>query len=175
MNSKISMINDVISICILILLSITAWKYKHIVGEYIPQSLIGLFIACALTNSSIFLPSSSLIIVLEYIWIINPVLVIVVGSLGAATGEMSGFLVGKFSRGIVTEKRMKTMRKHFKERPFVWIFFAAMTPFPLFDAIGIMSGLCNVNFIKFYLVCFLGKLIKMGIYSLVVLGVGYFL
>ena len=40
------------------------------------------------------LPSSSLLVVLEYSYVLNPLSVIIVGAIGASLGELTGYMVG---------------------------------------------------------------------------------
>ena len=73
-------------------------------------SAFGVLVICFLANASVLLPSSSILIVVEYSMLINPLLVAFCGAFGAALGEMTGFYVGRYGRKAVPSKFMKWVK-----------------------------------------------------------------
>ena len=47
----------------------------------------------------------------------------------------------------------------------VLVFILALLPLPLFDIVGIYSGGTKMNLIKFSVACFIGKFIKLLVYT----------
>lgn len=127
-------------------------------------SAIGVLIICFLANASVLLPSSSVLIVVEYSMIINPLIVAACGALGAALGEMTGFYVGRCGRGIISKRITRWVETKMKRHRYLVVLIFATMPLPLFDIVGMISGTMKMNALKFFGVCFVGKMIKMLCY-----------
>ena len=134
--------------------------------------LPGLFIASIIANATILLPVPIDIIVFLFgeadfygFGILSPLLMALVVGFGAAIGEMSGYVIGFF--GVKSVEKMKReeikqiVEKEHETIKFggIVVFLGALTPFP-FDLIGIAAGIIKFNFKKFFIACFLGKLLR---------------
>ena len=157
-----------IALILFILVSFLAWKLKDIMKEWMPVTLLGLLLICFVMNSTVLLPSSSLLVVLEYSYILNPLSVIVVGAIGASLGELTGYMIGAEGASII--KRFKKLSKitNLKKHSFLWVMLFAFIPFPVFDIAGIMAGRIRMNPIKFLLASFIGKAVKMTFYVMLI-------
>lgn len=155
---------DVVALILFILVSFLAWKLKDVLKEWIPLTLLGLLLTCFVMNSTVLLPSSSLLVVLEYSYVLNPISVIIVGAIGASLGELIGYMVG--AEGVTLVRRFKKVSNlpKFRKHPFLWVMLFAFIPFPVFDVAGIMAGSIRMNLFKFLLASFIGKTIKMSFY-----------
>ena len=136
------------------------------VKNNIPQSLIGIFIACIITNSTVLLPATSMVIVLEYAQLINPIAVAIVGALGTSVGELTGYYMGRAGSNIIKSEKIKKIKIRFDRHTYIWIFVFALLPLPIFDIVGLLAGSTNTNVFCFYFTCVAGKFIKMGCYIL---------
>ena len=132
------------------------------VKDNIPKTLIGIFIACVITNSTVLLPSTSMVIVLEYAQLINPLAVAIVGALGTSAGELTGYYMGRAGSNIIKPEKIKKIKKRFDKNTYLWIFVFALVPMPIFDIAGLLAGSTKTNVFGFYLTCVVGKFIKMG-------------
>lgn len=148
----------------LLFFGMLAWLAKSVVQEHIHLSALGVFIVCFLANSSILLPSSSLLIVVEYSLVISPVLVAVCGAAGASLGEMTGFCVGRCGRDVIPGRFVDWLDTRMRTHTYLMVFLFSMLPLPLFDVVGLLSGAMKLSPIKFFLICFAGKLMKMLCY-----------
>lgn len=148
-------------------ISLLAWKCSGFIKENVPETLLGIYLICTVTNSTVLLPASSLIIVLEYARVINPFLVVFFGALGATTGELIGFFVGRAGSRVISKKWFGRVKQKFEEHPYRWVLLFALIPVPIFDMAGIIAGSAKLNVFKFYSSCFCGKVIKMGSYVFV--------
>lgn len=155
---------DVIALIIFILVSWLAWKLKDVLKERMPLTLIGLLLTCFVMNSTVLLPSSSLLVVLEYSYVLNPISVIMVGAIGASLGELTGYMVGAEGTSLVRRFKKVSNLTKFKEHSFLWVMLFAFIPFPVFDVAGIMAGSIRMNPFKFLLASFIGKAVKMSFY-----------
>lgn len=115
-------------------------------------------------NSAVLLPSSSLLVVLEYSYVLNPISVIMVGAIGASLGELTGYMVGAEGTSLVRRFKKVSNLTKFKEHSFLWVMLFAFIPFPVFDVAGIMAGSIRMNPFKFLLASFIGKAVKMSFY-----------
>jgi len=134
--------------------------------------LPGLFIASVVANATILLPVPIDIVVFLFgevdfygFGILSPLLMALVVGLGAAIGEMSGYIIGLF--GVKSVEKMKReeitqiVKKEKEINKFggIVVFLGALTPFP-FDLIGIAAGIIKFDFKKFFIACFLGKFLR---------------
>lgn len=155
---------DVIALIIFILVSWLAWKLKDVLKERMPLTLIGLLLTCFVMNSTVLLPSSSLLVVLEYSYVLNPISVIMVGAIGASLGELTSYMVGAEGTSLVRRFKKVSNLTKFREHSFLWVMLFAFIPFPVFDVAGIMAGSIRMNPFKFLLASFIGKAVKMSFY-----------
>lgn len=152
------------ALSILVLVSLFAWKLKDVLKEWMPLTLLGLFLTCFVINSTILFPSSSLLVVLEYSYILNPVSVVLVGGIGASLGELTGYMVGVEGGTLLRRFKKVLNLSKYRKYAFLWVMFWAIIPFPVFDVAGILAGSIRMSPLKFLLACFIGKSIKMGFY-----------
>lgn len=155
---------DVIALIIFILVSWLAWKLKDVLKERMPLTLIGLLLTCFVMNSTVLLPSSSLLVVLEYSYVLNPISVIMAGAIGASLGELTSYMVGAEGTSLVRRFKKVSNLTKFREHSFLWVMLFAFIPFPVFDVAGIMAGSIRMNPFKFLLASFIGKAVKMSFY-----------
>ena len=127
---------------------------------------LGLFALCFLCNATVFVPAPSLMIAASCALILDPLLVSLVGALGTSCGELVGYACG--NAGTELSPRFRDLLARLSEkvhREALWVFLLALLPLPLFDVAGIWSGGTRMPLARFFGACFLGKLIKMLIYT----------
>lgn len=156
---------DFLAVIITVAFSIAMWLIKDKVSDYLGISLLGVLITCFVSNSSILLPSASLFIVMQAATIINPLLVSIVAAIGTTLGELVGFCLGRFGGNVIQNKKIDEIEKKFHKKPYFIVFLFSLLPLPVFDIIGILSGACKINILKFILCCFAGKFIKIIFYA----------
>ena len=163
-----------LGVMLAVILSAPYILYREQIQQMAPLGYLGVAIACAISNISILLPSSSTLIVVAAASSLNPILCILVGGLGTALGEQSSYICGRIGRrgfddgGNKGKSILKWMQKH----DFLTVFIFAFLPLPVFDVVGIAAGALRMNWIKFLLSAFLGKTLK---FCLAVICVYYFL
>lgn len=155
---------DVLALSLFIFVSFMAWKLKGFMQKWMPWTLLGLLLTCFVMNSTVLLPSSSLLVVLEYSYVLNPLCVILVGALGASLGELTGYMVGVEGGSIVRRFKKISKKTNFRKHSFLWITLLAFIPFPIFDIAGIVAGSIRINPLKFLFASFIGKSVKMSFY-----------
>jgi membrane protein YqaA with SNARE-associated domain len=152
----------------------------------VEQFFIGLASQLGLASVLIlsFLGASSILFPIPYhpfIFLIGlnaeqPLLVVIFAGVGAAVGELTGYVLGYVAEKAVGEKRkrrfealLKILMRHRRVWPLL-IFFFALTPLPD-DLLFIPLGLVRFHFLRAFIPCLLGKL---AMFSILVYGGRYF-
>jgi membrane protein YqaA with SNARE-associated domain len=117
----------------------------------------GIFAAMAITSASILFPIPGYLTVILAAPFLNPYLVALVAGLGAAIGELTGYLLGLGGRKMIHKESQLEAAKAIYSRYGIWtIFIFAATPFP-FDIIGIVCGALKVDLRIFFTFTLMGK------------------
>jgi len=94
--------------------------------------------------------------------VLNPWLVGIISGIGAAIGELVGYVVGRGGNEILKKKNKKWFDKSLKwsekRGVFTVIIVFAATPIP-YDIIGILCGIIKYDLKKFFLATLIGKII----------------
>jgi membrane protein DedA with SNARE-associated domain len=133
---------------------------------------LGIFLISLLGATSVFIPIPSSVVIFilgsaraDGSWAFEPIWIAVAAGLGAAVGELSGYLIGLGGRKVISEKyKRKTdiLMKLFKRLGPIVIFAFALTPLPddlLFIPLGMMRYRILTAFIPALLGKFLSNLI----------------
>ena len=155
----------VIVFALSLILSIVFLIFKDYFQGARTLGLLGLFIINLVSNASLFVSAPALLTVIAGGNMYPPVLVALSSSLGATIGDLIGFIIGFSGRKITLHKLEKKMWFKFLENFFKrhgsWVLFIfAFIPNPLFDSIGVLAGLLNYSLLKFFLIVFIGRLIR---------------
>ncbi len=116
-----------------------------------------------LSSGSILLPAPGFAAVLAAGTLWNPLLVGIAGGLGAATGELSGYLLGVGGGAVLDLKEGKRWQRAHRwlQRYGFWaILVVAMVPNPLFDVLGLVAGSLSYPARRFWLACAVGNCVK---------------
>lgn len=166
MNSKFRKMLEILFIIIVIALSVAIFLSRDKIGQVSDIGYLGLFLLCFLANSTVLLPAPSLVIAASCALIMNPFLVALFAALGSTLGELVGYAFGTVVKDLslkfqnVLDKL--TSKVHNQT---VLVFVLAVLPLPFFDIVGIYSGGTKMNLIKFSIACFIGKFIKLLVYT----------
>ena len=137
----------------------------------------GAFLISLIGNATVILPGAVLPI-LSTIGVVlypvtgpsGPIIVGLVGGIGAAIGEMTGYMVGYSGRGIVERANLyKRLVEWLRRWGTLAIFILSLVPF-FFDLAGIAAGALRFPLWKFILACWLGRTI---LYVGIVLAAGW--
>ena len=124
----------------------------------------GAFLISLIGNASVILPGVVLpilsaigIVLYTTTGLIGPILIGLIGGIGAAIGEMTSYMVGYSGHGII--KRSKLYRRvegWMRRWGTVTIFVLSLVPF-FFDLVGIAAGALRFPPWKFFLLCWSGR------------------
>jgi len=126
---------------------------------------IGVFIISIFGNLTIIFPVPYIIALIVISAVIgfpgvNPVLLGIIGGLGASIGEISAWLIGRGSQNIIRNSEHIARMKTYVDKGWapLLIFIFAATPLPD-DAFLIVLGMASYSIIKTLVYCFIGKFI----------------
>lgn len=156
---------DIISILIIVGFSLLAFLLRDAVQKYAPVSYLGVLLVCFIANASILLPAPSILVVVQYSMILNPVLTALCGAVGATLGEMTGYLAGAHGGNLLASKIRKKVLSVMPKHPYLVVFCFSLIPLPVFDIVGLIAGAMKLNQSTFFASCLLGKLIKMASFA----------
>ena len=126
----------------------------------------GTFLACLLLNATVLLPSSSTAVVMSMATVYNPVIIAIVGALGTTLGEFTGYFAGYYGSSFIEKNPIiNKILAVYNQFPKVAIVLFAALPLPLFDVLGIMAGSVKMNKRTFFILCLIGKGLKMLLYA----------
>jgi len=129
----------------------------------------GIFLVSAIANATIFLPVPGVMMVFAMGAVFHPFLTALFAGLGAATGELSGYLLGFSGQALVEgsqryERIFRWIKDHPKFRDLAIVVMAAI-PNPFFDLAGIAAGTLKIPVLRFYFFCAIGSILKMLVFA----------
>ena len=143
--------------------------FRHQVRELSHLGYLGAFLIALIANATIFVPIPGIWIVFAMGAILNPFLLAVCAGLGAAAGEISGYLLGFSGQGLAQRSKLYDRIYVFMDRHHRWsdllILTMAFIPNPFFDLAGIAAGTLKIPVQRFYLFCALGSIFKMLVFA----------
>jgi membrane protein YqaA with SNARE-associated domain len=143
-------------------------SYPERIEELKGYGYFGAFLISLLLNATIVLPAGNFL-VLAALGAILPsaTMVGLAGGIGAAIGELTGYMAGYSGQAVVSRQRVYTRLKGWVEKwGVLTIFLLSVVPF-VFDLAGIAAGVLRFPLWKFFLACWLGRTI---LYLLVAWG-----
>jgi membrane protein YqaA with SNARE-associated domain len=130
---------------------------------------VGIFLISIAANATIIIPLPGVAFTTAMGAIFNPIGVAIAAGLGAAIGELSGYLAGFSGQGVMEraalyERLTKWMKEH-QNLAYVMIVVLAFIPNPLFDLAGMASGALKLPIWKFLIAGAIGKTLKMLMFA----------
>jgi len=124
---------------------------------------IGVFAISIFGNFTIIFPvpyTIALIVISAVIPGVNPIFLGIVGGLGASIGEVTAWLIGRGSKGIIGDSENIERMKNYVDKGWapLLIFIFAATPLPD-DAFLIVLGIAQYSIVKTLIYCFIGKFV----------------
>jgi membrane protein YqaA with SNARE-associated domain len=129
-------------------------------GIAIQYNYFGIFLISLLGALSIFFPLPYTVVIFTLGAYFDPILIAVVAGVGAATGELSGYLLGLYGRKLISpqrKKKMELMLKVFNRFGPLTIFVFALTPLPD-DLLFIPLGMLRYDIVRAIIPALAGKI-----------------
>lgn len=165
MSKNVRKILEVVFFILILALSVLIFVNRERITNVSNISYLGLLGLCFLANSTVLLPAPSLVIAASCATVMNPWLVAVFAAVGSSLGEFVGYAFGSVSKELSPgfQKILDKLVARIKNG-YLLVFLLALLPLPLFDIIGIYSGGTKMNPVAFFVICFVGKFIKLLFY-----------
>jgi len=147
-------------LALLFVLAITAgiFLFRERIAEFEHYGYLGAFLISLTCNATIILPAPGLLVLLALGSTLNPVAVGLAGGVGAALGELSGYLAGYTGRAAIENQRLyPRVESWMRRNGSVTIFIFTLLPFFPFDLAGIAAGALRFPLWKFFLICWSGR------------------
>jgi len=137
------------------------WQNPDIFRELRAYGYLGAFVISVILNATIILPVSNMTIMMTLgATLPSPVIVGLAGGLGAAIGELTGYIAGRSGRGLLTKSKVYNRMEGWVKR-WGWIAVFVLSIFPfVFDIVGIIAGALRMPLWRFLLACWLGRTIS---------------
>lgn len=118
----------------------------------------GVFVISLFLNATVIVPVSNMTIIFAMgATLPMPWLVGLAGGLGAAIGEMTGYIAGRSGRNLLAKNKAYTRVEGWvKKRGWIAIFFLSAFPF-VFDIVGIIAGALRMPLWKFVIPAWAGR------------------
>ncbi len=150
-------------------LIVLLFVYRDQVIKLQQYGYIGIFLLSIAANATIIIPLPGVAITTAMGAIFNPLGVAVAAGLGAALGELSGYLAGFSGQGIVEKtafyERLTGWMQAHPRLNMLAILVLAFIPNPLFDIAGFAAGALKIPLWKFLIACAIGKILKMVLFA----------
>ena len=125
------------------------------------------FLVGLVSNATVVLPVPGLAVSSVMGSVFNPWIVGLVGGLGQALGELTGYMAGYSGQTLVDGNPTYNRLTRWMQRYGTWtIFVLALIPNPVFDLGGMAAGTLRFPLLKFLVACTAGKVIKNMIFAL---------
>ena len=154
------------ALLVVILISIWIYSIRDRADEFAQYGYAGIFIISFMAYATVFLPAPGVAIIAAMGTVFNPFWIGIVAGLGAAFGEIVGYMAGYSSQGIAAKihyyERLGGLTKRYG---YLAVFLLAAIPNPLFDLAGAAAGTLRMPVIRFFLACWAGETIKMMLFA----------
>jgi uncharacterized membrane protein YdjX (TVP38/TMEM64 family) len=159
----------ILALMCVISLIVTLFVFRDHVRKLEDYGYIGIFLLSIAANATIIIPLPGVAFTTAMGAIFNPFGVAVAAGLGAAHGELSGYLTGFSGQGVAERTKLYTrltawMGSH-QNLAYGVILLLAFIPNPFFDLAGIAAGALKLPLWKFLIACAFGKILKMMIFA----------
>jgi uncharacterized membrane protein YdjX (TVP38/TMEM64 family) len=147
-----------IAVLVALILSLIFREYLQELERY---GYVAVFVVGLISNATLILPVPGLAVSSVLGSVFNPWVVGVVGGVGQALGELTGYMAGYGGQTwIADHPRYRWLRRRMERYGVFVVFLLALFPNPLFDVAGIVAGVLRFPVWKFLLSCAAGKIIK---------------
>ncbi|MDP3994806.1 MAG: VTT domain-containing protein [bacterium] len=122
---------------------------------------LGIFLISVLGNATIVFPIPVILTAFIGGGIFNPFVVGIVTAVGAAIGELTGYMVGYGGKVVIKNDKKLAKIEGWMKKHGLWVLFVlSAIPNPFFDLAGIVAGATGVPVYKYLIVVTLGKMVK---------------
>jgi membrane protein YqaA with SNARE-associated domain len=155
----------IVALLAVIAITIYVYSIRDQAKELAKYGYPGIFLLSILANATVLLPAPGILFVFFMGAVFNPIGVAIAAGLGAAIGELSGYLAGFSGQAIVENAQYyQRIQGWMGSNPMIAnliILLLAFIPNPFFDLAGISAGTLKIPVPRFLFYCAIGKILKM--------------
>lgn len=156
----------ILALALVIALSVFIYSIRDQAEQFAIYGYPGIFLLAFLAYATVLLPAPGAAVIFTMGAIFNPLLVGLAAGAGAALGEVSGYLVGYSSQGVVERAAFyQYVTRWMGQNGGLTILVLSALPNPAFDLAGLAAGALKMPVRKFLLWCWIGETIKMLIFA----------
>lgn len=160
------MLLRVLALAVVIGITVYIFSIRDRVEDFAQYGYPGIFLVMLLANATVIIPAPGVAVVFAMGNIFNPFLVALAAGTGGAIGELSGYLAGFSGQAIVENSKAYNRVLPWVQKYGAWaILVLSAIPNPFFDLAGIAAGVAKIPVWKFLLFCWIGQIIKMGLFA----------
>jgi len=140
------------------------YQYQHELRHLGNYGYLGLFVMSVLGNATLIIPAPVFVMACAAGLVYGPIGVGIVAGVGAALGELTGYMAGAGGKALIPQGRFYERLLRFMQRHgMLTIFLLAAIPNPIFDVGGIIAGALQMKGWKFLLATAFGKSVRLGV------------
>jgi uncharacterized membrane protein YdjX (TVP38/TMEM64 family) len=156
----------IMALFVVVGLSIFIFTIRDRAQELAIYGYPGIFVISFMAYATVLLPAPGVAVVFTMGSIFNPLGVALAAGTGAALGELSGYLAGFSGQAVVERVEMyERLTRWMKKNGSLTVFILAAIPNPFFDLAGVAAGSLKMPVLRFFIFCWMGEIIKMGIFA----------
>jgi membrane protein YqaA with SNARE-associated domain len=130
-------------------------------GDY---GYIGLFVISVIGNATLIVPAPVFVVACAAGLVYGPIAVGVISGLGAALGELTGYMAGAGGKALIPQgRRYQQLARFMQRHGMLTIFLLGVIPNPIFDVGGLIAGALRMKAWKFVLAAWAGKAIRLSL------------
>ncbi len=161
-------IKGLFEITLAIALMAAIFYFSADIARLAAYGYIGVFLISLLSSATILFPCPAWAAVIAMSGYLDPLLIGIVGGIGAAIGELTGYVAGSGTRSLLNNKIRGTekVEEMVKKYDIASIFVLSFIPNPLFDVAGIIAGGLKVPLWRFLLACAIGRVLRYSVLAM---------
>ncbi len=159
----------ILALILVIMISIFVYSIRDQAKELAKFGYAGIFLLSMLANATVLLPAPGILFVFAMGAVFDPFWVAIAAGLGAAIGELTGYLAGFSGQGVVEntdyyDRLLHWMDKH-KRLSNLALTVLAFIPNPFFDLAGMAAGALKIPVFRFLFFVAIGQILKMMMFA----------
>ncbi len=155
-----------LALAVVIGITVYIFSIRDRVEDFAQYGYPGIFLVMLMANATVIIPAPGVAVVFAMGNIFNPFLVALAAGTGGAIGELSGYLAGFSGQAIVENSKAYNRVLPWVQKYGAWaILVLSAIPNPFFDLAGIAAGVAKIPVWKFLFFCWIGQIIKMGMFA----------
>jgi len=156
-----------LTVVIIIVALGAALYYRNHLQELKRYGYAAVFLVGLISNATLILPVPGLAVSSVMGGVFNPWVVGLVGGVGQALGELTGYMAGYSGQAWVGDNPTYNRLTQWMQRyGILTVLVMAMIPNPIFDLAGIAAGVLRLPVWKFLASCIAGKVVKNILFAL---------